>query len=632
LRRLIADTHAFFYPALNIAYAFDWIPMSWTKIFGRKKTRKKDVVNDESQRVGEAGSEHSKKHQNADIDQRILAARKQHKEGQIAEAEAVYLDILNNHPEHAEARHLLGVVCLQRGKLAEAEGNLRQAIALDNTQPAFYSNLGNVLGAQNRIEEAYQCFSQALNLNPQHLAALSNAATALLSMDRASEAKAFCQRILAIVPEDTSARLNLAAALIEERDTHAAIAVLREALDIQPHDIDLLFQLASALELVNQLDEASTVIERAIVCEPGSTRVSMLAGLICRRQGKFDIAEQHLKAAIEAGLPEKEEIEAFNQLGLTLDAIGNAKEAFAAFERSNNLMARFVGQQKAHGEGYLREVAAIKEFFLKEKYEVLAKKLETYDDFRPVFFVGFPRSGTTLLEQVLKAHPNLVTTDERSPLSAVIREIRSFPGGYPHALDHLSSDDLNRLREYFREFCRDHFDDLQGKQLVDKLPLNIVHLGLAKLLFPKAKILVALRDPRDVCLSCFMQKFEINHAMANFLELRSTGLAYEAVMDLWLQYRAVFDDTWLEYRYENLVKNFDDTVTRILDFIGVGWHEDIHGYRQAAKQRVVTTPSYRDVTAQVNDRALARWRRYEQDLAPILPALEPFVDVFGYEK
>jgi len=607
--------------------------MSWTNPFKRNKTQKQDqdVVSAKRQPPAESDPKQQEKDQDTEIDERISAARKLHKAGEIDEAEAVYLDILENYPEHAQARHLLGVVCLQRGQLPEAEDNLRKAIALDNKQASFHSNLGNVLGAQNRTEEAYLCFTQALNLDPQNLSALSNIATALLSMDRASEAKPYCLRILAITPDDTNARLNLAAALIEERDTHAAIGILREALEIQPHDIDLLFQLASALEYVNQLDEASSIIKQAMVTDPGSARVSMLAGLIARRQGKFDVAEQHLKAAIKAGLSEKEEIEAFNQLGLTLDAIGNAKEAFGTFEHTNKLMARFFGEQKANGESFLNEVAAVKDFFTREKSEKLAERFETDDHFQPVFFVGFPRSGTTLLEQVLKAHPKLVTTDERSPLSAVIRDIQGFPGGYPHALDHLDSDELIRLRQVFREFCWDNIDDLQGKQLVDKLPMNIVHLGLAKLLFPKSKILVALRDPRDACLSCFMQKFVANPAMVNFLDLRTTGLAYEAVMGLWLHYRESLDNSWLEYRYEDLVENFDDTVTQILDFIGVGWHEELLGYRQAAKQRVVTTPSYRDVTAPVNDSALARWRRYEQELAPILPSLEPFVEAFGYD-
>ena len=606
--------------------------MSWTNLFRRNKNRKQDAVAAKRQPPLEKDLEQKRENQKSETDERILAAKQQHKEGNIAEAESVYLDVLNDDPENADARHLIGVVCLQRGQLAEAEQHFRQAIEIDNRQASFYSNLGNVLGAQNRTEEAYQCFEQALHLDPQNLSALSNVSTALLTMNRASEAKPFCLRILDIVPDDTNARLNLAAVLIEERDTHEAIKVLREALEIKPRDTDLLSQLASALELVNQLDAACEVIEQLEKIKPGIARVSMLAGLIARRQGQFDVAEKQLKAAIERGLSEKEEVEAFNQLGLTLDAIGNAKEAFGAFEQSNKVMTRFVGEQKANGTNYLREIAEIKEFFTKETPEALGEKLETDDSFNPVFFVGFPRSGTTLLEQVLKAHPELVTTDERSPLSAVIREIRNIPGGYPHGLNNIAPDDLIRLRQTFREFCRDNLGDLQGKQLVDKLPLNIVHLGLAKLLFPKAKILVALRDPRDACLSCFMQKFEINHAMANFLELQTTGLTYEAVMGLWLQYRAGFEGSWLEYRYENLVENFDDTVSEILDFIGVGWHEDINDYRQAAKQRVITTPSYRDVTAPVNDRALARWRRYEQELTPILPTLEPFVDIFGYEK
>jgi hypothetical protein len=205
-------------------------------------------------------------------------------------------------------------------------------------------------------------------------------------------------------------------------------------------------------------------------------------------------------------------------------------------------------------------------------------------------------------------------------------------GGYPQGLSNLTADNLTRLRQYFYGFCLDAFGELGDKQLVDKLPLNIVHLGLAKSLFPQAKIVVALRDPRDACVSCFMQKFRINDAMANFLDLHTTGLTYQAVMGLWLHYRSYLGDSWLEYRYESLVENFDETVTEVLDFIGVGWHEDIAHYRQAAKKRVITTPSYRDVTGPVNSRALDRWRRYEQELAPILPLLEPFVDVFGYSK
>jgi len=450
-------------------------------------------------------------------------------------------------------------------------------------------------------------------------------------MGRASEARPYCLKILEIEPGDIDARRNLAAACIEERDYHAAIEQLRQGLKSRPGDPGLLIQLASALELVNELDEASAIIEQVEAVQPGIARVSLLAGLIARRQEKYDAAEQSLRAAISQGLTANEETEAFNQLGLTLDAAGKSSEAFAAFERSNKGMIQFVGQRNANAPAFLREVAAIKSYFSADKLADLGRHFDTDDDFQPVFFVGFPRSGTTLMEQVLKAHPGLVTTDEQSPLYAVLREINASGRAYPQGLDDLKTNDLIRFRQYFRDFSRETVGDFDGKYLIDKLPLNIVNLGIAKLLFPQAKFVVALRDPRDVCLSCFMQKFDLNDAMANFLDLKTTALAYESVMDLWLHYRTMLGDSWMEYRYESLVENFDETVTRVLDFIGAGWHEEIETYREAAKKRVITTPSYRDVTAPVNSSAVARWRRYEQEIAPIFPVLAPFIEVFAYE-
>lgn len=603
--------------------------MKWINPFKRKTHA---GVPAQSKSPGEASSKKTQISQEAEIDQRLSDAKQLHREGNINEAEAVYLDILNSHPNHADARHMIAIVCLERGQLSAAEQHFRQAIALDDQQAVYYSNLGNALGEQNRTDEALTCFRQALKLNPEHLGALSNSATALLSLGRASEAKPLCSRILALHPQNIDARLNLAAAYMEERDTHEAIAILREGLAIQPDNESLLFQLASALELANQIDEASLVIQQAESLQPGVARITLLSGLIARRQGKFSVAEKRLQLAITQGLSEPEQTEAFNQLGLTLDAINKPGEAFAAFEKSNQTMRCIAGVQGADGSTYLRAVNSLNEYFTKEKTASLGQAFSTNDDYRPVFFVGFPRSGTTLMEQVLKAHPKLITTEERSPLSAVIRELYKYPGGYPHGLDNLTANDVSRLRQCFRDFCRETLNDPKDKQIVDKLPLNIVHLGLAKLLFPEAKIVVALRDPRDVCLSCFMQKFRINDAMANFLDLGTTGLTYEVVMRLWLHYRTSMDGSWIEYRYEDLVDNFDETVSRVLDFIGVGWDDTISSYRQAAQKRVISTPSYRDVTAPINNRAVARWRRYEKELSPILPRLEPFIEIFGYEK
>jgi len=605
--------------------------MSWLDLFRRKEKSKKQDVSNEHIQV-KPKLEALKLNKKVEDDTRLEVAKKQHRTGKVEEAYVVYLDILAGDPEHAEALHMVGIVCLQKGELQKSEQYFKKAIAIDATKADFYSNLGNVLGAQSRTEEAFDNFKKAINLNPQHIDALNNAASASLSLGLSSEAKTFCQQILSFVPNDINARLNLSSVYLDERDTFSAIKVLKEGLNIQPHQVDLLIQLANVLELVNKVDEASEVIKKLDSLGLVSARLSLLAGTVFRRQGQFDKAEQRLKLALTQGLSEKEQIEAFNQLGLTLDSLGKSSEAFKAFDKSNNQMSRVVGKQKADGGAFLNEINDLKTFFKADKFEKLAAQFPTENDFSPIFFVGFPRSGTTLMEQVLKAHPKLITTDELSPLSVIIGEIHTSVGSYPQGIELLTEDDIVRFRHMYLQICKENLGELNDRLVVDKLPLNIIHLGLAKLLFPEAKIIVALRDPRDACLSCFMQKFDVNVAMANFLNIKNTALTYKAVMNLWLHYRDIFQGYWLEYRYENLTEDFTEIVTEVLDFIGVGWHENINDYREAAKTRTIATPSYRDVTAPINTKAVARWRRYNDDLLPILPIISPFVTCFGYEE
>lgn len=603
--------------------------MGLKNLFRRSKAEPAEAV-DDGPAPGHASQPSQSPDSRADVDARLEEAQQQHRAGRVGEADIVYREILLSDPYHAGAQHMIGVVFLQRGKPLEAEQCFRLAIEQDGGQADFHSNLGNALTAQDRIAEALDCFKGAIELDPCHVAALSNASTASVALGRTSEAKRYCELLIEVAPGDSDARLNLAAAHIEAHETLEAVAVLREGLEIEPENAALQLQLASALELLNQLDEASGIVERLEAEQPGSARVSLLAGVIARRQGDTERAEDRLSAALEQGLSEQESVEAYNQLGLALDAQGQAEAAFSAFDRSNQALARVVGSRSGDGDRFLQEVDALGRYFSAEKLAELADRFGATTDDEPVFFVGFPRSGTTLMEQVLKAHPALATTDERSPLVAVLRQIDETHGNYPQSLERMTVAEFDGLRRHFLDFCRDELGMPAGRRVVDKLPLNIVHCGLAKLLFPHARFVVALRDPRDACFSCFMQKFEINSAMANFLELESTGRTYAAVMGLWLHYRPLLGDHWIEYRYEDLVDDFEGTVTRVLDFLGAGWHDDVRRYREAAQQRVIATPSYRDVAEPVNRRAVARWRRYEPQLAPVFPHLQPFIETFGY--
>lgn len=186
----------------------------------------------------------------------------------------------------------------------------------------------------------------------------------------------------------------------------------------------------------------------------------------------------------------------------------------------------------------------------------------------------------------------------------------------------------SRYLETFAQLCGDIGS---ATTIVDKLPFNIIYCRDMDEHFPQARLLMALRDPRDVVLSCLMQRFGRNPAMRNFDTLDATVTLYEEVMGLWLEARPSLRLPWLEYRYEDRVADRDTVLAGIMEFIGVQWHGDMDGYRDKAASRQIVSPSYRDVTEPIYKRAAGRWRAYEDKLAPVLDRLAPFVAAFGYD-
>jgi hypothetical protein len=253
----------------------------------------------------------------------------------------------------------------------------------------------------------------------------------------------------------------------------------------------------------------------------------------------------------------------------------------------------------------------------------------------PVFLVGFPRSGTTMTEQILAAHSGIITLEERHFVEAVRYEWARIVGANPDIgwmADQLDAEHILQLRSFYREKVESDLEAPIGSAtVIDKLPLNIMHIGLINLIFPDAKIVVAIRDPRDACLSCFMQDFELNSAMIHFLSLEQTVEFYTQVMGAWLHFRDIVSLSQLVVRYEDIVQNLEREARQLIDFIGLDWEPGILQFHQKAKNRVILTPSYTAVTEPVHARAIGRWRNYRQQFNPLMPRLEPFIDEFGYE-
>jgi hypothetical protein len=246
-----------------------------------------------------------------------------------------------------------------------------------------------------------------------------------------------------------------------------------------------------------------------------------------------------------------------------------------------------------------------------------------------VFFVGFPRSGTTLLEQILASHPNIVTLDEREVLVDSTKSL--FVSD--QAFDRLSKLDVAEaasFREAYWRRTREYCPDLAGKVFIDKLPLNSVRLPLIAKLFPSARVLFALRDPRDVVLSCFRRRFGMNHAMYQFVTLEGAAAYYDAVMKLVDQYSAKLPLNIHYLRYENVVEDLRGQVEAVCQFIDVAWDDSMLSFAETARGREIRTPSARQVRRGLYREGVGQWRPYAAHLAPVMPLLAPWVEKFGY--
>ncbi|HXQ45391.1 MAG TPA: sulfotransferase, partial [Caulobacteraceae bacterium] len=251
------------------------------------------------------------------------------------------------------------------------------------------------------------------------------------------------------------------------------------------------------------------------------------------------------------------------------------------------------------------------------------------DPRRLIFFVGFPRSGTTLLEQILASHPDVLALDERHALAEATRDL-FVSDPKLERLRTITAEEAQVYREGYWRNVAAYCPDVAGKVFVDKYPLNSERLPLIAKLFPEARILFALRDPRDVVLSCFRRRFEMNPAMYEFCTLEGAAALYDAVMRLVERYKAVLALPLQYVRHERVVEDLRGEVGAVCDFIGVEWDDAMLDFAQTARRRGVRTPSAGQVVRGLYDEGIGHWRNYRAELASVMPLLAPWVEAFGY--
>jgi tetratricopeptide (TPR) repeat protein len=405
----------------------------------------------------------------------------------------------------------------------------------------------------------------------------------------------------------------------------------RRALALDPASLPARFGLASLLLDNGAVQEAAAVAAQMAADAADRPEVLWLQARLAYGRGDAGGARDALTRLLrDPQLGREQQAEASLLLGLALGDLGENAEAFTMASRGKRIQRDLYAAQAAGRESEIAKLRRLGTWLATEAAEWgLARPAIPGAAVSHIFLLGFPRSGTTLLEQVLAAHGRVGTLEEAPTLAAAYQAFLSGPDACA-ALMSLDPEEAAAWAGHYWNGVRERGVDVAGRVFVDKQPAGTLYLPIIARLFPRARILFALRDPRDVVLSCFRQAFQMNAMTYAFTDLAETAACYDACMRLAEQARARLPLAWADVRHEALVEDFDAELGRILDFLELEPDPGMADFARAAGTRTIRTPSAHQVRAGLNRRGLGRWRSYRSELAPVLPILAPWVERFAY--
>ncbi len=481
---------------------------------------------------------------------------------------------------------------------------LERASRLDPANTKILLHLGRSYGLRYQSANAERCFEKAVRIAPNKAEILATAGRLAAEIGNYPMAERF----------------------------------FRQALEQKNAAPDTVARLAELYERLHRVDDAADMVERALHLDNACPLARLTEAKLHRQAGRLAEGEQVLRPAL-ATADRELRIRGFYELGAICDRQGRYDDAMSAFLEAKALL-------RPDAPPLLAQLKLIIGFLKEMQSNVSADMLARWHDsglellqppHRLAFLGGHARSGTTLLEQVLDSHPDIVSAEETNifhndaytPLRNRLPPETTMLAG----LDTASIQTLREARErYFNSMSLCLGRPPGERLLIDKNPnLQVFILAFVRF-FPEARLIVALRDPRDVVLSCFMQPhLPISAGSVNYLNLADTAAAYSRTMGIWQTLHPLIKNPCLEVRYEDMVEDLESVARKTLDFLGVPWDGRVLGFNEHARKKLVRSPTYADVTQPVYKRARGRWRNYQKYLEPHLDKLEPFVKAFGYE-
>jgi tetratricopeptide (TPR) repeat protein len=523
--------------------------------------------------------------------------------GRFDEALGCFSKAAQLRPDDPRTHHDLGKYLASRGDLQGAGAAYRRAVELKGDFATAYLDLGLVYRAMGRAEEAIAAFGKAARVKPDYLEAHANLATMLGGVDRFEEALAAHAKAVAINPNAAMVHEAMGGILLHQHGAAAAVEHFQRAVQADPNLLSGWKALGSALQSLGRFDEAAECFRRMLAIHPESAVARSHLVNISGKRSESEI-EPLKNLLTRANLPAEQRLAAEFALGEALDRADRFDEAFAHFVEAN----RLARQQRAQiGEKYDPELTHFRvngliETFTKEFFE---KRRGWGDDSElPVFIVGMPRSGSTLLQQIAGSHPQVYGAGELTDIRRLSKNLGSLSAD---AIKRAAGNYLHRLRELGGAALR----------VVNKMPINLHYLGLIVLMFPKARVIFSKRDARDTCLSCYFQSFGDGNTFS--FDLADCGHYYRENDWLMKHWMEVLPLAKIEIQYEEVVADLEGQSRRLIDFLGLQWDPACLQF-QRAKSSVMTSSVWQ-VRQPIYNVSVGRWRHYEKYLGVLLAAL-----------
>ncbi|TAN06059.1 MAG: sulfotransferase family protein [Rhodanobacteraceae bacterium] len=593
--------------------------------------------------------------------------------GEFLQAECAARDYLARRPDDEMAWSVLGYSQLQQRRVSEAAETYQEIVKRFPGNPLHWNNLGTARRQNGELHDAEKAYAKALQLQPDNPQFVANMGLLYLELKRVVAARDCLWRAVQLDPTDYEARIfgcqmclecgdddrageilgnwqawkeqvggplrvELAAMLLRTGRNEEGEALLRQQLtDPQCSDMARV-RLVVTLERFNRLDEARGMAEQlpepASVTDPDLRGEIMEAQAIMAARGKDSAhARKLLEKLLGEPGAERRDVMTWFLLAKLCDKLDDTSACMEylrlAHESQMNLAVQLM-PELAQPSGDPMDITryAVSEAEYRNWKAVDAPTLED----SPIFVLGFPRSGTTMLEQMLDAHPDMVSMDEQPFAQRVVEAMQAMQLQYPEQLGELGSAQCDQLRDIYWRAVAQLVHLRPGQRLVDKNPLTMLRLPLLVRIFPNAKIIFVVRHPCDVVFSNYMQHFNAPAYIALCSTLQRLASGYAAAMRFWNRHVELFRPKVFEWRYEEVVRDFDAHVEQLGTFLQLDDTEPLRRFSEHAKRKgYIGTPSYTQVVQPVYASSIGRWHRYRGYFAPVLPLLEPAMRHWGYD-